>query len=200
MAMITTIVLSVGSVEAISPHLEVDNLSVEVMEAFDMLIAEINIEVDRLDARMDSLNATEISEQIEQDGMQIDIGELQSDVTFLESQTAKISKFKSPFNVGVSRTMEPAQMVGFDGTITKLIYSLKLGSNIAPVTVTLSINSVDTLFTCQIVPVANTVVTCSKTGSVPVDEFDVLSIRENQSVFNQLSGTAFASVFIEPTP
>ncbi len=73
--------LSLSSVNAISPFTEIGNLEEEVLAALNMIVEDLNAET----VRIDSLNATEISEQLEQDGMQLDIVALQEQTKSLES-------------------------------------------------------------------------------------------------------------------
>lgn len=73
MVMMTAVVLTgIGSAQGISPFTEIGNLEMETLAAIDDIIVELTKQTERID----SLNATEISEQAEQDGMQIDIADL----------------------------------------------------------------------------------------------------------------------------
>lgn len=76
MAMMTTIVLSLGSAQAISPFTEIGNLEMEVLDALNEIVLDLNAEI----LRIDSLNATEISEQIEQDGIQTNVTAIQAQI------------------------------------------------------------------------------------------------------------------------
>lgn len=81
--------LSLSSVNAISPFTEIGNLEEEVLAALNMIVEDLNAET----VRIDSLNATEISEQLEQDGMQTDIAQLQTDfiATMIQVDSIMIS-------------------------------------------------------------------------------------------------------------
>ena len=131
-----------------------------------------------------------------------EIADHETRVTDLETQSAKIFKFGSTANVGIPRGLGPTQMVGFDGTITKFVYSFTMDSVVPPlpVTVILRVNNIDTSLSCQITAITGTLVTCSPTGSIPVTEFDLVNVREFQGVFNTITGSGFANVFITPNP
>ena len=109
--------VSLSSVQGISPFTEIGNLEMETLDALNMIVEDLNAEI----IRIDSLNATEISEQLEQDGMQIDISNLQvnqiealANIEALQGQTKIMldGRFGVP-GLGVSPTKER----GVNGTI-----------------------------------------------------------------------------------
>jgi len=90
--------VSLSSVQAISPFTEIGNLEMETLNAINDIIISLNAEI----VRIDSLNATEISEQIEQDGMQFDIATLQE-----QTKSIVNGKFACP-GIIVNPTQERA--------------------------------------------------------------------------------------------
>lgn len=76
MAMMTTIVLSLGSAQAISPFTEIGNLEMEVLNAINDVISSLNVEI----LRIDSLVSTQAFEQSEQDGIQTNMTAVQAQI------------------------------------------------------------------------------------------------------------------------
>ncbi len=107
--------ISLSSVNAISPFTEIGNLEMETLAAINDIIIELTAQTERIDA----LNATEISEQIEQDGMQDDITALQADFdtvmievdSIMVSLNTVIRDHSAAFNNGF----------GQNGTVTSVV-------------------------------------------------------------------------------
>lgn len=73
----TTIVLSLGSAQAISPFTEIGNLEMEVLDAINDVIILLNVEI----LRIDSLISTQAFEQSEQDGIQTNMTAVQAQLS-----------------------------------------------------------------------------------------------------------------------
>ncbi len=73
--------LSLSSVQAVSPFTEIGNLEMEVLDALNMIVEDLNAEI----VRIDLLNSIQIAERSEQDGIQLDIVALQEQTRSLES-------------------------------------------------------------------------------------------------------------------
>jgi len=94
-----------------------------------------------------------------------------------------------------------AQMVGFDGTITELLYRIKSVPAIGPtlVTATVTVNDVAVALSCTVNAIQNTIVTCSATGSIPVQTSDIVRVVDTQQVLNGLQGNRYADLYISPS-
>ena len=92
-------------------------------------------------------------------------------------------------------------MVGFDGTITEFLYRIKSVAIIGPtpVTATVTVNDVAVALSCTVNAIQNTIVTCSATGSIPVQTSDIVRVVDTQQVLNGLQAGRYADVYITPS-
>ena len=129
------ILSSINSVQAISPFTEIGNLEMETLAAINDIIVELTKQTERID----SLNATQTSEQAEQDAIQTDIAFLLAPVYNLHQINYTIPATTGFHNRGVS--CPPGEII-ISGGVELLFPAIGIqGFSISPIPATNSFNA-----------------------------------------------------------
>ncbi len=129
------ILSSINSVQGISPFTEIGNLEEEVLAAINDVVIELMVQTERIDL----LNATQVSEQSEQDAIQANIAILQNPIYNLHSVNYTILANTNFQNIGVSC---PTGEIIISGGVELLFPGIGIkGFNISPQPITNSFNA-----------------------------------------------------------
>jgi len=105
----------------------------------------------------------------------------------------------------VFTTVDPQQMVGIDGQLTKFIFRFDVGTaDVPPIPVMaiVLVNNSPTALTCDVLAVKNTVVTCMIDTPVPVTSTDLISVGHQfipgGPIVNQIGDFVHVAIHVTP--
>lgn len=98
--------ISFSTAQGISPFTEIGNLSAETLNAINDVVVSLNVEI----LRIDSLISTQISEQSEQDGIQVDINLAELDILNNKNRLAALEnkQFVPEFGLSLRASLDGA--------------------------------------------------------------------------------------------